>query len=69
MKKRSRKDGFTLIELLVVIAIIAVLASLVAGLSGTAGRKMKESRIQAEIAAIETAIEASELFLGSIDHS
>ena len=58
MKRRSSTGGFTLIELLVVIAIIAVLASLVVGLSGTAGRKMKESRIQAELAAIETAIEA-----------
>ena len=64
MKKRISKDGFTLIELLVVIAIIAVLASLVAGLSGTAGRKMKESRIQAEIAAIETAIEAYKVKFG-----
>ena len=58
MKRGRITDGFTLIELLVVIAIIAVLASLVVGLSGTAGRKMKESRIQTEIAAIETAIES-----------
>lgn len=58
MKRRSSKGGFTLIELLVVIAIIAVLASLVVGLSGTVGRTMKESRIQVELAAIETAIEA-----------
>ena len=58
MKRRTNKDGFTLIELLVVIAIIAILAALVVGLSGTAGRKMTESRGKAELAAIETAIEA-----------
>ena len=58
MKRRTNKDGFTLIELLVVIAIIAILAALVVGLSGTAGRKMTESRVKAELAAIETAIEA-----------
>ena len=58
MKRPKRKDGFTLIELLVVIAIIAILASLVVGLSGTAGRKATESRVKAELAAIETAIEA-----------
>ena len=58
MKRRTKKDGFTLIELLVVIAIIAILAALVVGLSGTAGRKMTESRVKAELAAIETAIEA-----------
>ena len=58
MKRPKRRDGFTLIELLVVIAIIAILASLVVGLSGTAGRKATESRVKAELAAIETAIEA-----------
>ena len=64
MKRRSSTYGFTLIELLVVIAIIAVLASLVVGLSGTAGRKMTESRIQAEIAALDTAIEAYKVKFG-----
>lgn len=55
---RKRLQAFTLIELLVVIAIIGVLASLIVGLSGLASKKMRESRIRAELNQLVTAIES-----------
>jgi prepilin-type N-terminal cleavage/methylation domain-containing protein len=50
-------QGFTLIELLIVIAIIALLAGIVANIAPMAIDKGKRSRAQAEIAAIELALE------------
>jgi prepilin-type N-terminal cleavage/methylation domain-containing protein len=57
--------AFTLIELLVVISIIGVLASLTVGLSGLATRKSKESRIQAEMTKLVSAIENYKSQIGS----
>ena len=57
--RRSRAvRAFSLIELLVVISIIAVLAGLVVGVAPVAGKRMRESRIRAELAALVTAIES-----------
>ena len=56
--------GFTLIELLTVIAIIGVLAGLLVGLAPVASRKMKESRIQAELAQLILGIENFRTDLG-----
>jgi prepilin-type N-terminal cleavage/methylation domain-containing protein len=50
--------GFTLIELLTVIAIIGILAALVVSLAGVSVRKMRESRVKAELSQLETAIDA-----------
>ena len=50
--------AFTLVELLVVISIIATLAGLVVGLAPTVGERMKESRIRAELAELQFAIES-----------
>lgn len=56
---RSRvARAFSLIELLVVISIIAVLAGLVVGVAPVAGKRMREARIRAELAALVTAIES-----------
>jgi prepilin-type N-terminal cleavage/methylation domain len=54
---RMRSGAFTLIELLTVIAIIAILASLILATSGFVQEKAGRSRAQAEIAAIESALE------------
>jgi general secretion pathway protein G len=53
-----RCAGFTLIELLTVIVIIAILAGLIVGASKYALTKGARSRAQAEIAAMETAMES-----------
>ncbi|MCC7519031.1 MAG: hypothetical protein IT578_07595 [Verrucomicrobiae bacterium] len=50
--------GFTLIELLTTVAIIIILAGMVVGISSYANRNAVESRIRAEIKAMETALEA-----------
>jgi len=50
--------AFTLVELLVVISIIATLAGLVVGLAPTVGERMRESRIRAELAELQFAIES-----------
>ncbi|PYK96035.1 MAG: hypothetical protein DME19_21040 [Verrucomicrobia bacterium] len=55
---KASGDAFTLIELLVVIGIIALLAGLIVGLSAYTGRKLRESRIRAELDQLVTAIEA-----------
>jgi type II secretion system protein G len=52
------KQGFTLIELLVVIAIIAILASLVLAAAGSVQKKGARSRTEAEIKAVEAALES-----------
>ncbi len=51
-------SGFTLIEMLVVLVIIMVLAGIIVGAAKYARTKAARSRAQAEIAAIETALES-----------
>ena len=51
------KISFTLLELLVVVAIIAILAALTMGIYGSVKRKGVESRLKAELATIELALE------------
>jgi general secretion pathway protein G len=58
LPETSNKQGFTLIELLVVIAIIAVLASLVLAAAGSVQKKGARSRAEAEIKAVEAALES-----------
>ena len=52
------KSAFTLIELLVVMAIIGVLASLVLSASNSVRKKGASSRTEAEIAAMDAALES-----------
>ena len=51
------RRAFTIVELLVVVAIIAILAALTMGIYGSVKRKAVESRLKAELAAIELALE------------
>ena len=51
------KHAFTLAELLSVIAIIGILAAITMGIYGSVKRKGVESRLKAELAAIELALE------------
>lgn len=65
-KKSPRHlHAFTLVELLIVIAVIALLAALVVGLAGVAGTRMKISRVQGELAQLESAIESYKAKKGS----
>jgi type II secretion system protein G len=58
MKTTSRnRDAFTLVELLIVISIIAILAGLVASAAGFVQKKGARSRAQAEISAMQAALE------------
>lgn len=57
-RNTSGNQGFTLIELLVVIAIIAILASLVLAAAGSVQKKGARSRAEAEIKAVESALES-----------
>jgi prepilin-type N-terminal cleavage/methylation domain-containing protein len=59
-----RALGFTLVELLTVISIIGVLAALLVGLAPVASRKMKEARIQAELAQLVSGIESYKADVG-----
>ena len=54
---RGRR-GFPLVELLTVVAIIAILAGLVISTSGYIQKKAARSRAEAEIAAMEAALES-----------
>jgi prepilin-type N-terminal cleavage/methylation domain-containing protein len=56
-RARLPQTAFTLIELLVVIAIMGGLAALVVGLSGVSSRKLRESRVRAELTSLVSAIE------------
>lgn len=55
---RLRRKAFTLIELLVVIAVIGVLASLIFPITGVLKKKRMITVAQAELAQVETAIDA-----------
>ena len=52
------KGAFTLIELIIVMAIIAILASLVLAAAGSVQKKGARSRTEAEIKAVEDALES-----------
>jgi general secretion pathway protein G len=56
--KSAAARGFSLIELLVVIAIIAILAGLVLQTAGYAQRRGATARAEAEIKALEAALES-----------
>ena len=56
-RNRRPGDAFTLVELLIVISIIAILASLVASAAGFVQKKGARSRAQAEISAMQAALE------------
>jgi prepilin-type N-terminal cleavage/methylation domain-containing protein len=58
MSGRRVSYGFTLVELLVVIAIIGILAALITNLAGGASTARKKSRVTAELAQLETAIDS-----------
>jgi general secretion pathway protein G len=58
MKRSRHENGFTLIELLVVIVIIMILVGIVIGAAKYARTKAARSRAQAEIAAMENALES-----------
>lgn len=58
MIKHNRRQAFTLIEMLVVVAIVAILATLLFPALTSALKKGKKTRVQTEVKAIETAINA-----------
>ena len=54
---RKSKHAYTLVEMLVVIAIIGILIAITMGIYGAVKRKGVESRLKAELASIELALE------------
>jgi prepilin-type N-terminal cleavage/methylation domain-containing protein len=54
---RTNTRAFTLVELLIVISIIAILAGLVLSAAGSVQKKASRSRTEAEISALQTALE------------
>ncbi len=58
MNHPKRLRGFTLIELLTVMVIILILAGIVLGLVGYAQKKASRSKAEAEIKAMELALES-----------
>lgn len=64
--RRRLPAGFTLIELLTVMAIIIILAGLILGTAGYANRRAASSRAQAEIKAIEGAINSYQVDNGTV---
>lgn len=66
IRPHQRRAGFTLIELLTVMAIIVILAGLILGTAGYANRRAASSRTQAEIKAIEGAINNYQVDNGSV---
>ncbi len=65
-RRRRVSSGFTLIELLTVMAIIIILAGLILGTAGYANRRAASSRAQAEIKALEAAINSYQVDNGSV---
>ncbi|MGI6278511.1 MAG: type II secretion system protein [Patescibacteria group bacterium] len=53
----NKRSGFTLLELLIVIAIIGILASLAAVSYSSAQRRARDSQRQADLKAIQNALE------------
>lgn len=68
-RRPGRPDAFTLIELLVVISIIAILAGLTIGTIGSVQKKGMRSRAEAEVKALDAAIEAYKQDFGSYPSS
>ena len=64
--RRRIHSGFTLIELLTVMAIIVILAGLILGTAGYASRRAASSRAQAEIKALEGAINSYQVDNGAV---
>ncbi len=60
----QNRRAFTLVEMLVVIAIIAIVAGLIVGLAGRAATARTNSRMKAELAQLETAIESYRATMG-----
>jgi general secretion pathway protein G len=59
------QKGFTLVELLVVIVILGILAAVVVFAVGGSTDKAQDSACEAELSAVETAVEAYRASVGS----
>lgn len=57
MKKSRKQHAFTLVELLVVMAIIGILAAITMGIYGSVKGKAVDSRLRADLARIQLALE------------